>query len=1597
MKRSKLFIVVALFTFLLFVTTGCSDDSSFSVHTHKYGEWTLLEEPTETTSGLAARKCECEHIDKVNVPALTDTSIWKLTEVQATCQTKGSKTYTSDYGTIVVEVAETEHEYTDWVFVTKPTESAVGKAIGTCKCSKTEEVEVPALTDTSVWQVKSLTLSYNEKGEKVYTSVYGEVSVELAKLVAPYDNKTYTSVLIDARDNDDQSNYLFGIPKIETAWSGAILSLDASGVGEGSAYPFRGQIKIIMEDETTGKVKFIQTPYTSITIGGSDDPDDPDYGTGTTEVVLDHENAVTYVAYVDFETGLLVRSDDNSFNRLFFCTPFEVRASSSAFTTSSWNNAVAIQYTYDETVYSVFYYNNVVYFGVSFEDAAGKVLLANECYSSSYVYVKDTKGNIIEKFGYNGTELVVLDGNEGQYKNGEESVVVSGFGTLNYNGKNGTYVVLTENVLGVYLLDAYYEVQLDKESTTYTSNKPMVNITFVTGEYATLDPSTVSHNKNIKYSLPQLTNEFYLLKGWFYDEGCTQPVETEFIPTDNVTLYASWKAKVVVNFVGVLEGDATTLYLGEGDKIGDFLPKYKLDLENKRVFRGWYLDSEFENTLPEEAEIGVDDTNIEIYAKWESLPVYYGTYYGTECYNAGYGNYGGKTLTIDENGNISGLKTGTVVSYDKATQKITWIETGNPNTNKEFFFDEETGVIAGLYSRDNEIGSDYYIFSTETATNGKIISNFGVKAPKYPGSTSIGYYAQFVTINTKLGVKTLFLYNNHIYNNVSITTATGDEIIDVKSIKNLKTLVVKDLTSSQVLIALSAVDDTFGTGSATNVLDDYYGSYTSGSETINLDGCGTIKYGTKTGTYKKVVSNEYGFDVYLENNTEYYRLTLDTESRTFTLVMPKAEISFVVGEGHTAIESITCNINVPVTLPSGEDAGYVFNGWFYDQEFKQAISTGFSITTDTVLYAKYSDPAVLTIVYNDGITETQKITYSVGDIAKVENPKYAKHRFVGWYTTIECTTGSEWTTDTQINVDTTIYAKWEVAPIYNATYVPIELDGTNTNGASYAGYPRSTCILDIDPDGKTVGKAYPYNDTYVVKNYDAENGTLDFCNESGTIVYHGFIDKTTAVIFLNAEKGDVDFRKLNMLVPFEGTFTEKEHTRSSSYWNSGKTKAIQYTTNGNTYSYFLYNNKVYMNVSFKDAEGNDILGENCYKTSSLIVYASDNTVIARFGYDGKTMQELDGFDGTYTNGETSVTLDGIKTITIGENTGTYTKAKDGSSYGFDVYMTENSKQVYYQLTVSKEDNSYTIVKPEVNIIFDAGEYATVDTIVANINVELELPVPTNEEYIFRAWYLDSDLNQKVSEHFVPSTNTTLYAKWDKLVTLTVVYNNGLENVTLQYGAGDTINPKKPDFTDGKVFKSWCIDAECTVELTTTTITENMIIYCQWMEAVASYGTYGGWNMYGAGINERANNRTLTISAEGVATGTKKGEVEGNIGQISIGGYYAYYEETLGIIYMAYGSNLTSCGTDTYVFVKGGFKKAYESANLNINDKYAKVVTIELEDGTKHTVLFAEDKVWANVIVKDADGNLYTENMNKVSKDDKITIYASNGTTVLYSK
>lgn len=79
---------------------------------HVYDDWSIVEEPTETESGIKQRKCTvCGEFEFSVVPMLTEKD-YTLSVKEGTCEEEGKKVYSSDeYGTFEIVLDKLEHEY----------------------------------------------------------------------------------------------------------------------------------------------------------------------------------------------------------------------------------------------------------------------------------------------------------------------------------------------------------------------------------------------------------------------------------------------------------------------------------------------------------------------------------------------------------------------------------------------------------------------------------------------------------------------------------------------------------------------------------------------------------------------------------------------------------------------------------------------------------------------------------------------------------------------------------------------------------------------------------------------------------------------------------------------------------------------------------------------------------------------------------------------------------------------------------------------------------------------------------------------------------------------------------------------------------------------------------------------------------------------------------------------------------------------------------------------------------------------------------------------------------------------------------------------
>lgn len=1303
--------------------------------------------------------------------------------------------------------------------------------------------------------------TYTSAGYTEYTTEKAGVTytyrLPIAKLVAPYDGKTYGVIEIDGATDADE------IPDrvINGYARSAHVTLDETGKGTGvGGYPFNGNVSVVMEDPATGKVKVIS---------------------GNTN----------FTGYVDAETGIIVCARDASFDFVFLLTPYEENTNADNVKASVFAGTLAIDYSVNCEIgakhsFSIFSTDNGVYFGVRFNNGTADIS-ANECFAAENLVVFDKDGNKIKGFKKVDGTTTALDGYEGTYTNSAdatESVVIDGIGGLVINGTvNGVYTKAADaDYFEVYVVDgsgvktAYYHVTISGDKYTKVAKNATVKFTSAEGTA----PADATVFANIDYVLASMADtETKKFMGW--KRAGSEEIITSVKPAidEEINLEAVWADKVKINIVDSVGGNKTA-YIGNGDMIATALPAYEAEKtvspDNTKYFVCWYIDAngngafDAGEAIEVETEISSADNGITVVANWADIPVYAGTF---TMYDVGYeaNVYGGKvTITIDFTGKITGEVTGQVNSYDAKTGLLTW----DKNT---MYFDAVHGFMIAPYSNlaTSELKFNEVYFGGRNLESRESVATYAIK------DSTNSWYARFFAIDNDV----IFWYGDSIYTNVAITNSFG-EVLSIKkdsanSIKLAKTLIVKD-GEGNIIFAVAADGTSFSGGTKTKALDEYYGTYTcEGQDNLVLDGVGNFVWGSKNGTYTLKDATAKTFDAYVVadgKNTEYYVITLDTTAKTYTTVKPTVQISFETE--HESVSAVDVNANVAYTLPTITTTGFVLRGWYVKGDADMKLVGATYVPAENVtLVAKWDEAIVITYNYLDGGAHENKVvtSYYANDKITLEKVdfKYGTLVFDGWYTKDGSTTddwGTKMKDNDVVTESATYYVKWIVPHAMMGTYSGYEIDGRLLT---------SQKTLTVDAYGKTTGLQ-----SGSIFDFDAETGLFKI-GTSDRFKY-GHYDAVSKVLVVSYATFYSSSSEISLKDDFY-VFVEGESATFTSVcvWNKDKTALMGY---GENKFFFVHNNKVYgdVTVTAKDSAGNAITDTSKYATASNLIIARNSEVIAQFGYDGTTLVELDGYQGKYTAAADvgEVELDGVKTIKFGGNTGTYAKAVDGAGYTFDVYMTEGENTVYYRVTVEKSDMTCTVEKTMVTITYDANGVTPVETLVAseskNMNVAYALPVLTNADKVFRGWYVSTDASMTlVSENYVPTADVTLVAKWDDKVTLTVVYSETNEQ-TFAYGVGDTLNMNKyiPAYADGKAFDHWyTLDSEGKqVVFNSNVINESIRVYAAYVEAVSPFvGTFKGiyLNVPTTSYERKPGvyaNQEITVTAQGVVTGDIKGTI-----------------------------------------------------------------------------------------------------------------------------
>ncbi len=219
---------------------------------------------------------------------------------------------------------------------------------------------------------------------------------------------------------------------------------------------------------------------------------------------------------------------------------------------------------------------------------------------------------------------------------------------------------------------------------------------------------------------------------------------------------------------------------------------------------------------------------------------------------------------------------------------------------------------------------------------------------------------------------------------------------------------------------------------------------------LTITGSGTLKYG------KNNTTNTWGQKIYcaVAEGYDYYTLTVNGNDKfdaqnTETKALNSVDYDVVITQygsggvnfediydyvefdsnGGSDIGGITVEAGSKIAAPEAPTKdGYTFCGWYKEETCENEWNfESDTVTESTTLFAKWTEPLQgYTVTFNENggsVTPANATTEANGRLAALPTPtRSGRYTFKGWYTA--SSGGTQVTTDTVFDADTTVYAQW---------------------------------------------------------------------------------------------------------------------------------------------------------------------------------------------------------------------------------------------------------------------------------------------------------------------------------------------------------------------------------------------------------------------------------------------------------------------------------------------------------------------------------------------------------------------------------------------
>lgn len=385
--------------------------------------------------------------------------------------------------------------------------------------------------------------------------------------------------------------------------------------------------------------------------------------------------------------------------------------------------------------------------------------------------------------------------------------------------------------------------------------------------------------------------------------------------------------------------------------------------------------------------------------------------------------------------------------------------------------------------------------------------------------------------------------------------------------------------------------------------------------------------------------------------------------------------------GGTTVEQIVvaknCYIdNITDSIPNKE--GFVFDGWYLDNEYNMELDESQGLSDATTLYAKWAKLHTITLVKNNG-TDNDELSIKDGDSATLTKPTLSGKIFKGWYTSPTFEEETKYEGDA-IKEDTTLYAKWEELPEFVSDYVGVEIfSSTNINGNKNLSIDESG-TLSGTKDGAIIDFSKYEGDKYIEYTLDGNTGTMLYVSDS----------ENSYLVFSYGTSNNLSGSDFYLFVK-KALSVKGVSNANSLVWDSTEKRIFVLNIDGKDVNFYIdgRNDIFYSNVSFKNDNEEEITFADIYKDSKYIdlfmICDENGKYITGYTTENQTLVELNDSRGTYTGSEYgTIKANGYNLLTIDGNTYSY-ESVDGNIYGVI-----DNKLVAFK--VNKESNTYEIIK-----------------------------------------------------------------------------------------------------------------------------------------------------------------------------------------------------------------------------------------------------------------------------------------------------------------